>query len=128
MRKPFCPGVAGKGKALRRDRLDLLLSPDRFLEVCAGWRAVAAKKNRPVRPVQAVPALLEQGGSLGASRLPVSRVIPRCCAGVELTGTPDPVVATDHFIPVGEPADRAGQRKYHGKHGQRNTDRLENDA
>src|SRR5690606_29691421 len=48
--------------------------------------------------------------------------------GVQLTRTADLVRAGEHFLPVRDPADGAGQGEDHGEHRGRNADGLEDDA
>src|SRR3984893_14947772 len=56
-------------------------------------------------------------------------VVPALRAGIELARTADLLFRVlDHFLPLGDPADAAGEREQDGKHRGRKTDRLEGDA
>src|SRR4029079_712506 len=65
------------------------------------------------------------------ARLPSARnryVITPRCAGVKLTRSADLLVGIfDHFLPLGNPADSAGDCKQHGEHGGWKTHGLQRD-
>src|ERR1039458_5886506 len=56
-------------------------------------------------------------------------VIAAWCSAIELARTANLLVRfLDHFLPLGDPADRARECEQHGKHRGRDAHRLERDA
>src|SRR5205085_11690333 len=82
----------------------------------------------PVR-APATPTIQPRRERVKSAALFDRRVIPLRRARVELAGTADLALRVlEHFLPLADPADRAGEREQHGEHGRGKAHRPQGDA
>src|SRR5258708_27323253 len=86
--------------------------------------------DRPLSRAMTVKQKTEPTFSNDALFPPRNRlVVARCRPGVELARAADLLARIlDHFLPLGDPADGAGDREQHREHGGREAHRLERDT
>src|SRR5690606_29189304 len=97
----------------------------------AAGRRGANEKRRGSGPRRFVMSRLSRMGRPGRASAPVldRHEVALGRTGVELTGTADLLGRiADHLLPLGDPADRAGQREQHREHRGREAHRRQGNA